>query len=153
MSYYKKIPELKQVMDQITSGFFSPRNPDMFKDLTNMLFKYDRWETHRYIPHFVPSSSYFKLINSTSRSVLYGQQRSQLISSWQQKSAVFLLIIDVKLLYTCFGLFVEFNLSHSVYLSSLVSPQFQSVCRLWRLREMPRESQQSLPGNIRFKHT
>lgn len=49
MSYYKKIPELKQVMDQITSGFFSPRNPELFKDLTDMLFKFDRWETYRYI--------------------------------------------------------------------------------------------------------
>lgn len=47
MSYYKTIPELKQVMDQITSGFFSPKNPDLFKDLTNMLFKHDRCATHR----------------------------------------------------------------------------------------------------------
>nr|XP_046268746.1 glycogen phosphorylase, liver form [Scatophagus argus] len=44
MSYYNNLPELKQVMDQITSGFFSPRNPDLFKDLTNMLFKYDRFK-------------------------------------------------------------------------------------------------------------
>ncbi|XP_061551797.1 glycogen phosphorylase, liver form [Phycodurus eques] len=44
MSYYKKIPELKQVMDQITSGFFSPKNPDLFKDLTEMLFKHDRFK-------------------------------------------------------------------------------------------------------------
>lgn len=42
MSYYDKIPELKQVMDQITSGFFSPRNPELFKDLTDMLFIHDR---------------------------------------------------------------------------------------------------------------
>uniref|UniRef100_A0A8C5GWS4 Alpha-1,4 glucan phosphorylase n=1 Tax=Gouania willdenowi TaxID=441366 RepID=A0A8C5GWS4_GOUWI len=45
MEYYKKIPELKQVMDQITSGFFCPKNPDLFKDLTNMLFKHDRDRT------------------------------------------------------------------------------------------------------------
>uniref|UniRef100_A0A673BAL4 Alpha-1,4 glucan phosphorylase n=1 Tax=Sphaeramia orbicularis TaxID=375764 RepID=A0A673BAL4_9TELE len=44
MSYYKKIPELKHVMDQITSGFFSPKNPELFKDLTEMLFKYDRFK-------------------------------------------------------------------------------------------------------------
>uniref|UniRef100_A0A7N8YQ69 Alpha-1,4 glucan phosphorylase n=1 Tax=Mastacembelus armatus TaxID=205130 RepID=A0A7N8YQ69_9TELE len=44
MLYYNKIPELKQVMDQITSGFFSPRNPELFKDLTNMLFKHDRFK-------------------------------------------------------------------------------------------------------------
>uniref|UniRef100_A0A671WF88 Alpha-1,4 glucan phosphorylase n=1 Tax=Sparus aurata TaxID=8175 RepID=A0A671WF88_SPAAU len=44
MSYYKKLPELKQVMDQITSGFFSPKNPDLFKDITDMLFKHDRFK-------------------------------------------------------------------------------------------------------------
>uniref|UniRef100_A0A8C9Z697 Alpha-1,4 glucan phosphorylase n=1 Tax=Sander lucioperca TaxID=283035 RepID=A0A8C9Z697_SANLU len=44
MSYYKRIPELKYVMDQITSGFFSPTNPDLFKDLTDMLFKHDRFK-------------------------------------------------------------------------------------------------------------
>lgn len=42
MSYYSTIPVLKEVMDQITSGFFSPRNPELFKDLTDMLFKHDR---------------------------------------------------------------------------------------------------------------
>ncbi|XP_004082115.1 glycogen phosphorylase, liver form [Oryzias latipes] len=44
MAYYNKIPELKHVMDQITSGFFSPKNPDLFKDLTEMLFKHDRFK-------------------------------------------------------------------------------------------------------------
>ncbi|XP_032403891.1 glycogen phosphorylase, liver form [Xiphophorus hellerii] len=44
MTYYEKIPELKQVMDQIASGFFSPKNPELFKDLTDMLFKYDRFK-------------------------------------------------------------------------------------------------------------
>ncbi|PWA29802.1 hypothetical protein CCH79_00007956 [Gambusia affinis] len=44
MTYYEKIPELKQVMDQIASGFFSPKNPELFKELTDMLFKYDRFK-------------------------------------------------------------------------------------------------------------
>ncbi|KAM6913032.1 glycogen phosphorylase, liver form [Xenentodon cancila] len=44
MLYCKKIPELKEVMDQITSGFFSPQNPELFKDLTEMLFKHDRFK-------------------------------------------------------------------------------------------------------------
>ncbi|KAL3968569.1 C-type lectin domain family 4 member E [Sarotherodon galilaeus] len=44
MAYYNKIPELRQVMDQITSGFFSPKNPELFKDLTEMLFKHDRFK-------------------------------------------------------------------------------------------------------------
>lgn len=39
------------------------------------------------------------------------------------------------------------------YSSSLVSLQFQSVCRLWGLREMPRESQQAVSGNICLKQT
>uniref|UniRef100_A0A8C6WVQ4 Alpha-1,4 glucan phosphorylase n=1 Tax=Neogobius melanostomus TaxID=47308 RepID=A0A8C6WVQ4_9GOBI len=44
MSYYEKLPELKQVMDQITSGFFSLKQPHLFKDITDMLFKYDRFK-------------------------------------------------------------------------------------------------------------
>ncbi|CAJ0968487.1 unnamed protein product [Ranitomeya imitator] len=40
--YYHRIPELKQVMDQIQSGFFSPAKPDLFKDLVDMLFYHDR---------------------------------------------------------------------------------------------------------------
>lgn len=42
MSYYNKIPELKQAMDQISGGFFSPSQPDLFKDLVNMLMHHDR---------------------------------------------------------------------------------------------------------------
>uniref|UniRef100_A0A670HML0 Alpha-1,4 glucan phosphorylase n=2 Tax=Podarcis muralis TaxID=64176 RepID=A0A670HML0_PODMU len=40
--YYERLPELKQAMDQIKSGFFSPKEPDLFKDLVNMLFHHDR---------------------------------------------------------------------------------------------------------------
>ncbi|XP_061468554.1 glycogen phosphorylase, liver form [Rhineura floridana] len=42
--YYDKLPELKQAIDQIKSGFFSPREPDLFKDLVNMLFYHDRFK-------------------------------------------------------------------------------------------------------------
>ncbi|CAL8302304.1 unnamed protein product [Boreogadus saida] len=44
MVYYKRNPELRCVMDQITSGYFNPKNPDLFKDVTDMLFKYDRFK-------------------------------------------------------------------------------------------------------------
>ena len=40
--YYNRIPELKQCIDQIQNGFFSPQNPDEFKDLTNILLNHDR---------------------------------------------------------------------------------------------------------------
>jgi len=41
--YYNKLPELKQCIDQISNGFFSPHNPDEFKDLTNILLNHDRF--------------------------------------------------------------------------------------------------------------
>ncbi|XP_066252941.1 glycogen phosphorylase [Euwallacea similis] len=41
--YYNSNPELKQVVDQIQNGFFSPNNPDEFKDLADILLKYDRF--------------------------------------------------------------------------------------------------------------
>lgn len=43
-SYYNRLPELKQAMDQISGGFFSPGQPDLFRDLVNMLMQHDRWE-------------------------------------------------------------------------------------------------------------
>ncbi|CAG9832290.1 unnamed protein product [Diabrotica balteata] len=43
MDYYNSIPELKQVVDQIQNGFFSPGNPDEFKDIADILLKYDRF--------------------------------------------------------------------------------------------------------------
>ncbi|XP_044127973.1 glycogen phosphorylase, liver form [Bufo gargarizans] len=42
--YYHRLPELKQVIDQIQSGFFSPSKPDLFKDVVDMLFYNDRFK-------------------------------------------------------------------------------------------------------------
>uniref|UniRef100_A0A8B9MGR4 Alpha-1,4 glucan phosphorylase n=1 Tax=Accipiter nisus TaxID=211598 RepID=A0A8B9MGR4_9AVES len=42
--YYNRLPELKQAIDQIKSGFFSPDEPDLFKDVVNMLFHHDRFK-------------------------------------------------------------------------------------------------------------
>uniref|UniRef100_A0A7N8X880 Alpha-1,4 glucan phosphorylase n=1 Tax=Mastacembelus armatus TaxID=205130 RepID=A0A7N8X880_9TELE len=44
VSYYNGIPELKQAIDQISGGFFSPTQPDLFKDLVNMLMHHDRFK-------------------------------------------------------------------------------------------------------------
>lgn len=41
--YYNSNPELRQCIDQIQSGFFSPNNPDQFKDLVNILMNHDRF--------------------------------------------------------------------------------------------------------------
>lgn len=43
MEYYNNNPELKQAVDQIQNGFFSPGNPDEFRDLADILLKYDRF--------------------------------------------------------------------------------------------------------------
>ncbi|XP_044925282.1 glycogen phosphorylase, liver form isoform X1 [Mustela putorius furo] len=42
--YYEALPELKLAIDQIDNGFFSPQQPDLFKDVINMLFYYDRFK-------------------------------------------------------------------------------------------------------------
>lgn len=43
MQYYNSIPELKQVINQIKSGYFSPKQPELFSDIINMLFNHDRY--------------------------------------------------------------------------------------------------------------
>lgn len=42
--YYNRIPELKQAIDQIAGGFFSPKQPDLFKDIVSMLMHNDRYK-------------------------------------------------------------------------------------------------------------
>ncbi|XP_069821409.1 glycogen phosphorylase, muscle form [Dendropsophus ebraccatus] len=43
-AYYERIPELRQVIDQLNSGYFSPKQPDLFKDIVNMLMNHDRFK-------------------------------------------------------------------------------------------------------------
>ena len=45
MEYYNNDPELKQVIDMIRDGFFSPGNEGEFSDLVNMLLHHDRFLT------------------------------------------------------------------------------------------------------------
>ncbi len=40
--YYEKNPELKQCIDQIAGGYFSPEDPNLFKDIANSLLYHDR---------------------------------------------------------------------------------------------------------------
>ncbi|XP_068088342.1 glycogen phosphorylase, brain form [Hyperolius riggenbachi] len=42
--YYDRIPELKEVINQIRDGRFSPKEPDLFKDVVNMLMNHDRFK-------------------------------------------------------------------------------------------------------------
>ncbi len=43
--YYEANPELKQVIDQIKSGYFSQGNPNEFKDMCDNLLYHDRFLT------------------------------------------------------------------------------------------------------------
>uniref|UniRef100_A0A7N5JB23 Alpha-1,4 glucan phosphorylase n=1 Tax=Ailuropoda melanoleuca TaxID=9646 RepID=A0A7N5JB23_AILME len=42
--YCDRLPELKQAVDQISSGFFSPKDPDCFRDVVDMLLNHDRFK-------------------------------------------------------------------------------------------------------------
>nr|XP_008508194.1 PREDICTED: glycogen phosphorylase, muscle form [Equus przewalskii] len=42
--YYDRIPELRQIIEQLSSGFFSPKQPDLFKDIVKMLMHHDRFK-------------------------------------------------------------------------------------------------------------
>lgn len=42
-SYYHANPELKLCIDQIQNGFFGGGNPDQFKDVADVILKWDRY--------------------------------------------------------------------------------------------------------------
>uniref|UniRef100_A0A8C1FHL2 Alpha-1,4 glucan phosphorylase n=1 Tax=Cyprinus carpio carpio TaxID=630221 RepID=A0A8C1FHL2_CYPCA len=44
LKYYESLPELKQAINQIKSGYFLPKQPEMFNDIINMLFHHDRFK-------------------------------------------------------------------------------------------------------------
>uniref|UniRef100_A0A8C3BW27 Alpha-1,4 glucan phosphorylase n=1 Tax=Cairina moschata TaxID=8855 RepID=A0A8C3BW27_CAIMO len=44
LEYYERLPELRQAIDQISSGFFSPGDPGCFRDVVNMLMHHDRFK-------------------------------------------------------------------------------------------------------------
>ncbi|XP_022604329.1 glycogen phosphorylase, brain form [Seriola dumerili] len=42
--FYERLPELKLAIDQVQSGFFSPTEPELFRDLIHMLLNHDRFK-------------------------------------------------------------------------------------------------------------
>uniref|UniRef100_A0A672KCX3 Alpha-1,4 glucan phosphorylase n=1 Tax=Sinocyclocheilus grahami TaxID=75366 RepID=A0A672KCX3_SINGR len=67
LQYYESLPELKQAINQIKSGYFSPKQPEMFSDIINMLFHHDRFKV------FADYESYVKCQERVS--TLYKDQR------------------------------------------------------------------------------
>ncbi|KAJ8418340.1 hypothetical protein AAFF_G00140490 [Aldrovandia affinis] len=42
--YYQRLPELRQAIEQIRGGYFNPKEPELFKDVVNMLLNHDRFK-------------------------------------------------------------------------------------------------------------
>ncbi|XP_024080185.1 glycogen phosphorylase, liver form [Terrapene carolina triunguis] len=71
--YYEKLPELKQAIDQIKSGFFSPKQPDLFNDVTNMLFHHDRFKV------FADYEAYVKCQDKVSQLYMNAKEWTKLV--------------------------------------------------------------------------
>lgn len=84
-SYYERIPELRQVIDQLNSGYFSPKQPDLFKDIVNMLMNHDRFKVFADYEDYMRSqeavSALYKNTREWTRKVIYNIAGSGKFSS------------------------------------------------------------------------
>ncbi|XP_039390077.1 glycogen phosphorylase, liver form [Mauremys reevesii] len=71
--YYDKLPELKQAIDQIKSGFFSPQQPDLFNEVTNMLFHHDRFKV------FADYEAYVKCQDKVSQLYMNAKEWTKMV--------------------------------------------------------------------------
>nr|XP_008166809.1 glycogen phosphorylase, liver form [Chrysemys picta bellii]XP_042703892.1 glycogen phosphorylase, liver form [Chrysemys picta bellii] len=71
--YYEKLPELKQAIDLIKSGFFSPKQPDLFNEVTNMLFHHDRFKV------FADYEAYVKCQDTVSQLYMNAKEWTKLV--------------------------------------------------------------------------
>ncbi|NXH77066.1 PYGL protein, partial [Hydrobates tethys] len=71
--YYNQLPELKQAIDQIKSGFFSLKEPDLFKDVVNMLFHHDRFKV------FADYEAYVKCQEKVSELYLNSKEWTKMV--------------------------------------------------------------------------
>ncbi|XP_067410858.1 glycogen phosphorylase, liver form [Emydura macquarii macquarii] len=71
--YYDKLPELKQAIDQIKSGFFSPKQPDLFKEVINMLFHHDRFKV------FADYEAYVKCQDKVSQLYMNAKEWTKMV--------------------------------------------------------------------------
>ncbi|XP_068938444.1 glycogen phosphorylase, liver form [Petaurus breviceps papuanus] len=71
--YYEKLPELKMAIDQIDNGFFSPKQPDLFKDIIDMLFYHDRFKV------FADYESYVKCQEKVSQLYMNSKEWTRMV--------------------------------------------------------------------------
>ncbi|OCT81653.1 glycogen phosphorylase, muscle form [Xenopus laevis] len=84
-AYYERIPELRQAIDQLNSGFFSPKQPDLFKDVVNMLMNHDRFKVFAdyedYIMSQEKANALYKNTKEWTRKVIHNIAGSGKFSS------------------------------------------------------------------------
>ncbi|XP_063293877.1 glycogen phosphorylase, muscle form [Pelobates fuscus] len=84
-SYYDRIPELRQVIDQLNSGYFSTKQPDLFKDIVNMLMNHDRFKVFADYEDYIKSqdavSALYKNPREWTRKVIFNIAGSGKFSS------------------------------------------------------------------------
>lgn len=74
--YYNGNPDIKQCVDQIQGGFFSPSNPNEFKQIADILLKYDGYYT---------LADYADYIKAQDK-----------VSATYQVNQIFIYILDIK---------------------------------------------------------
>ena len=76
-NYYNRIPELKQIIDQISSGYFSRGDPYVFKDVINVLMNHDRFYTLADYESYIATQAEVERVYSVSNnSHVYHRQVS-----------------------------------------------------------------------------
>ncbi len=115
--YYERLPELKQAMDQISTGFFSPKEPELFKDIVNMLMNHDRWVLKSSVvcikPDLLPFKKKFAFTcvayTGTSNFCLYIRETccGFILKFYPNKSIKFITILcNNYQIYLCFSRFI-----------------------------------------------
>lgn len=129
---------------------------------TRSFQSWNRWWTRSRVDSSAPKIQIFSKTSRTCSSNTTGEKQTHSSFTLEPNSTYFKLIQKLFVWFSShdecqtsvhffFFYFMKLELSDLICLSSLVSLQFQSVCRLWRLHEMPRESQPALSGNIHLK--
>ncbi|XP_078086337.1 glycogen phosphorylase, brain form [Mustelus asterias] len=65
--YFDKLPELRQAMDQISCGYFSPKEPEQFKDIVSMLMHHDRFKVFADFEAYIKSQEKVSELYKNSR--------------------------------------------------------------------------------------
>lgn len=70
-NYYNRIGELKQIIDQISSGYFSRGDPSVFKDVINVLMNHDRFFTLADYESYIQTQAEVDRVYSVSLSFFF----------------------------------------------------------------------------------